>query len=128
MRYIQALQSKTIIFQAFSCVPPRIPNRYQKLHGTKLAQNGTKMRDGFCIDQSVDGSPNSSRSLPERACDRFPRTLSTYPFVHPKSVGTTPIFIATNGLRHQTTHHSEALSPFLNAIKWLTRVLCIFTR
>jgi hypothetical protein len=38
----QAIQRKTVISQLVSAIPAWIPNRSQKLHGTKLAQNGTK--------------------------------------------------------------------------------------
>jgi hypothetical protein len=40
----QALRKETLTYQSVSGIPTAIPSRFQKLHGTKLAQNGTKFR------------------------------------------------------------------------------------
>jgi hypothetical protein len=39
----QAVLKETVVYQSVSGIPAGIPSRFQKLHGTKMAQNGTKI-------------------------------------------------------------------------------------
>jgi hypothetical protein len=39
----QAVRKETVVYQSASAIPREIPNDSHKLHGTKMAQNGTKI-------------------------------------------------------------------------------------